>query len=152
MTIKELITSNMLIHGHDTDIKILEISEKLVALAEMLANDEELRRVEYKATVLEPKLVLRDVKVFFREKFILHNVSYADELMLKFKLNKHINFIQYIDQGDIVFGKNGLYDLNVEIQMDIIHYVPNYFIHNILFNDYDDVVRNIEFSFSTEKL
>ena len=90
MTIKELITSNMLIHGHDTDIKILEISEKLVALAEMLANDEELRRVEYKATVLEPTLVLRDVKVFFREKFILHNVSYADELMLKLKLNSRM--------------------------------------------------------------
>jgi hypothetical protein len=90
MTIKELITSNMLIHGHDTDIKLLEISDKLVDLAVMLAKNEDYEKSEFKATVVKSKIVLRDVKVFLREKFVLHKVAYVDELMLKLKLNSRM--------------------------------------------------------------
>jgi len=42
--------------------------------------------------------------------------------MLKFNLNEYIDFIQYVDDGDIVFGKNGIYDLNTEIKIDIMRY------------------------------
>ena len=30
------------------------------------------------------------------------------EQMLKFELNQHIDFIKYVDDGDIVFGHNNL--------------------------------------------
>ena len=41
MTEEEIIVANMLIHGHDTDIKLVELSDKLIDLALMLAKDEE---------------------------------------------------------------------------------------------------------------
>lgn len=72
------------------------------------------------------------------------------EEMLKFNLNEHIDFIQYVDDGDIVFGKNGIYDLNTEIKMDIIRYLPSSFIIIISFKDRDNLVGYLELSFSIE--
>ena len=40
---------------------------------------EEYEKSEFKATYKQPKLILRESKVFLRNKFILHNVPYADE-------------------------------------------------------------------------
>ncbi|MBR6820890.1 MAG: hypothetical protein IKM55_01550 [Bacilli bacterium] len=87
MSEEEIIIANMLIHGHDTDIKLVELSDKLIDLAVMLAKDEEYEKSEFKATYKQPKLVLRDSKVFLRNKFILHKVPYADEVIIKLKLH-----------------------------------------------------------------
>lgn len=72
------------------------------------------------------------------------------EEMLKFDLYEHIDFIQYIDEGDIVFGKNGIYDLNTEIKIDIMRYLPKGFILVIDFKDRDGLVGYLELSFSIE--
>ena len=72
------------------------------------------------------------------------------EEMLKFNLNEHIDFIQYVDAGDIVFEKNGIYDLNTEIKIDIMRYLPNSFILVIHFKDCDNLVGYLELSFSVE--
>lgn len=87
MSEEEIIIANMLIHGHDTDIKLVELSDKLIDLAVMLAKDEEYEKSEFKATYKQPKLILRDSKVFLRNKFILHKVPYADEVIIKLKLH-----------------------------------------------------------------
>ena len=87
MSEEEIVIANMLIHGHDTDIKLVELSDKLIDLAVMLAKDEEYEKSEFKATYKQPKLILRDSKVFLRNKFILHKVPYADEVMIKLKLH-----------------------------------------------------------------
>ena len=62
MTEDEMIRANMLIHGHDTDVKILEISEKLIDLAVMLATNEDYDKTDYDATFVQPKLILKDSK------------------------------------------------------------------------------------------
>ncbi len=72
------------------------------------------------------------------------------EEMLKFNLNEHIDFIQYLDDGDIVFGKNGIYDLNTEIKIDIMRYLSSSFIITIYFKDRDNLVGSLELSFSAE--
>ena len=36
MSEEEIIIANMLIHGHDTDVKLLQLSDKLVDLAVMI--------------------------------------------------------------------------------------------------------------------
>ncbi len=72
------------------------------------------------------------------------------EEMLKFTLNEHIDFIQYLDDGDIVFGKNDIYDLNTEIKIDIMRYLSSSFIITIYFKDRDNLVGSIELSFSAE--
>jgi hypothetical protein len=87
MSEEEIIVANMLIHGHDTEVKLLKLSDKLIDLAVMLAKDEEYEKSEFKATYKQPKLILRESKVFLRNKFILHNVPYADETMIKLKLH-----------------------------------------------------------------
>ena len=87
MSEEEIIIANMLIHGHDTDVKLLQLSDKLVDLAVMLAKNEEYEKSQFEPTFIRPKLILKDSKVFLREKFILHKVSYADETMVKLKLH-----------------------------------------------------------------
>ena len=87
MSEEEIILANMLIHGHDTDIKLLELSDKLIDYAVMLAKNEEYEKSDYKPTSIKPKLVLREPKVFLRTNFVLHKVSYADERILKLKLH-----------------------------------------------------------------
>lgn len=69
------------------------------------------------------------------------------EEMLQFNLNERINFIQYVDEGDIVFGKNGLYDLNTEIKIDITRYLPTGFLLVIYFKDRDNLVGYLELNF-----
>ena len=73
------------------------------------------------------------------------------EEMLRFNLYEHIDFIQYVDGGDIVFGKNGIYDLDTEIKIDIMRYLPNSFIIVISFKDCDNLVGHLELSFSVER-
>lgn len=87
MTEDEIIRANMLIHGHDTDVKILEMSEKLVDLAVMLATNEDYDKTDYQVTFVQPKIFLKESRIFLREKFVLHQVPYADEIMLKLKLH-----------------------------------------------------------------
>ena len=109
MTEDEIIRTNMLIHGHDTDIKILEISEKLIDLAVMLATNEDYEKTDYEATFVQPKLILKDSRIFLREKFVLHQVPYADEVMLKLKLH-----------GKLIKGEKDLLKLynKVGVNMD----------------------------------
>ncbi len=90
MSEEEIIIANMLIHGHNTDVKLLELSDKLIDYAVMLAKNEEYDKSEFQPVYKNPKLILRDSKVFLREKFILHKVSYADELMVKLKLHGRV--------------------------------------------------------------
>lgn len=104
MSEEEIIIANMLIHGHDTDIKLVELSDKLIDLAVMLAKDEEYEKSEFKATYKQPKLILRDSKVFLRNKFILHKVPYADEVMIKLKL--HGRLVR--SENDLVKLYNGV--------------------------------------------
>lgn len=40
--------------------------------------------------------------------------------MLRFNLNEHMDFMKYVDKDDIVSGKNGVYDSNTEIKVDIM--------------------------------
>ncbi len=68
--------------------------------------------------------------------------------MLKFNLNEHIYFIQYVDDGNVVFEKNGLYDLHTEIKMDIMRYLSKSFILMIYFKDHENEVGYIELDFS----
>ena len=35
MSEKEMILANMLIHGHDTDVKLVELSDKMIKMAIM---------------------------------------------------------------------------------------------------------------------
>lgn len=70
------------------------------------------------------------------------------EEMLEFNLYEHINFIKCVDAGDIVFGKNGIYDLNTEINMEIVRYLSKSFVITIYFKDRDDIVGNLELTFS----
>ena len=90
MTEEELIIANMLIHGHNPDVELLDLDEKLVDLAVMLATNEDYEKNEFEPTFIRPKLVLKESKVFLREKFILHRISYADEKIIKMKLHGRI--------------------------------------------------------------
>lgn len=68
--------------------------------------------------------------------------------MIKFELNKNIDFTKYIDLHDISFGINGIYNLDMNIEMEIIKYLERSFILNISFNDGKKVFGRIELSFS----
>lgn len=90
MSEEEVILANMLIHGHDTDIKLVELSDRLIDLAVMLAKDEEYEKSEFKPIVKQPKIILKESKVFLRNKFILHSIPYADETIIKLKLHGRV--------------------------------------------------------------
>lgn len=90
MTEDDIIRMNMLIHGHDTDVQLLDLNEKLVDLAVMLATTEDYENTGFDAVSIKPRLVLKESKVFLRERFVLHKVPYADEVMLKLKLHGRI--------------------------------------------------------------
>ena len=68
--------------------------------------------------------------------------------MVKFELNKVIDFTKYIDLYDIPFGINGIYNLDINIKMEIIRYLDRSFILNISFNNEKTIVGRIELSFS----
>lgn len=81
--------------------------------------------------------------------FSLNFVSIISlEEMLNFKLNEHIDFMKYVDDNDIVFEKNGVFDLNIDIKMDIIRFLPKSFLIMVYFRDRDNLVGQIELSFS----
>lgn len=90
MTEDDIIRMNMLIHGHDTDVQLLDLNEKLVDLAVMLATTEDYENTGFDAVSIRPRLVLKESKVFLRERFVLHKVPYADEVMLKLRLHGRI--------------------------------------------------------------
>jgi hypothetical protein len=85
MSEEEIILANMLIHGHSTDVTLLELSDKLINYAVMLAKNEDYEKSEFKPISIRPKLVLREPKIFLRKNFVLHKVSYADEAVIKLK-------------------------------------------------------------------
>ena len=47
-------------------------------------------QTDFKPVFLNPKIILKDSRVFLREKFVLHKIPYADEVMLKMKLHGQI--------------------------------------------------------------
>lgn len=87
MTDDEIIRMNMLIHGHDTNVELLKLDEKLVDLAVMLAITDDYDNTGFKSMIVKPKIFLRDSRVFLKEKFVIHKIPYADDLMLKMKLH-----------------------------------------------------------------
>lgn len=87
MSEEEIILANMLIHGHSTDVRLLELSDKLIDYAVMLAKNEDYEKSEFKPTSTRSKLVLREPKIFLRKNFVLHKVSYADETTIRLKLH-----------------------------------------------------------------
>ncbi len=74
----------------------------------------------------------------------------ALEEMLAFRLNEHINFLEHVDEGDIVVGVDGVYDLNFEVKMDIVRYLPKSFLLKIDFKKRNDYVGDIEIDFSIQ--
>ncbi len=87
-----------------------------------------------------------------KNKYSLSFVSSVSlEEMLTFELKKYIDFVQYVDEGDIVFGKNGIYDLDTEIRMEIMRYLPRSFVINVSFKDRDNLVGSLELVFSIKK-
>ena len=66
MSEEEIIIANMLIHGHNTDVKLLELSDKLIDYAVMLAKNEEYDKSDFQPVYKNPKLILKDSKVFLR--------------------------------------------------------------------------------------
>lgn len=149
MTEEDIIRMNMLMHGHDTDVKLLELSDKLVDLAVMLAINEDYEKTDFKAVTLEPKLVLRNSKVFLRERFVLHKVPYADETILKLKLH-----------GKLVKDERGLLSLYNKVgeykdPFDLpVNYVkePYYFGNvSLLINlsDSDEFLRDMKIYFKS---
>lgn len=73
------------------------------------------------------------------------------EELLKFNLNEHIDFIRYVDDGDIVFGKNGVYSTNPEIEMDIVRYLSGSFVLVINFKERENLAGYLELDFSVEE-
>ena len=87
-----------------------------------------------------------------KNKYSLSFVSSVSlEEMLTFELKKYIDFVQYVDEEDIVFGKNGIYDLDTEIRMEIMRYLPRSFVINVSFKDRDNLVGSLELVFSIKK-
>ncbi len=85
------------------------------------------------------------------DKYSLNFIAFISlEEMLKFNLNEHIDFIKYVDEGDIVFEKNNIFDLNTEIKLDIVRYLPKSFLLMIDFKNRDGIIGTIELSFSIE--
>lgn len=79
------------------------------------------------------------------------NTIITFEEFLKIDFTESVDFIKYIDDGDIVFGYNGVFDLNIRFQIRIIKYLSNKYILNIFFQSFnydgDDIVGDIELIF-----
>ena len=90
MTDDELIRMNMLIHGHNENVELLKLDEKLVDLAVMLASTDDYEQTDFKPVFLNPKIILKDSRVFLREKFVLHKIAYADEVGSTTKILKYV--------------------------------------------------------------
>lgn len=86
----DLILANMLMHGHNTDIKLLELSEKLVDLAVLLAINEDYVETGFNITSVKPKIFLRNAQIFLRQNLVLHDIPYCTQNLLKKKLDGRI--------------------------------------------------------------
>ncbi len=89
-TEEDIIRANMLIHGHQLDVKLLELNEKLVDYAVMLATRDDYEHTGFKAVSVRPNIILKDSRVFLNEMLILHKIPYATELLLKLRLQGRI--------------------------------------------------------------
>ena len=66
-------------------------------------------------------LLVYDIEGSLNNKYSLYFCIYCFlEKMLRFNLNEHMDFMKYVDKDDIVSGKNGVYDSNTEIKVDIM--------------------------------
>ena len=152
MTEEQIIRANMLIHGHDTNVKLLELSEKLVDLAVVLAKNEEYENSGFKATVLEPKLILRDSKVFLKEKFIIHKVAHADELMLKLRLNGKL----VRDEKELIKLYNGIGTLVDPFELPVNFVQEPYYYGNVSLltslNDSENFLKHMKLFFKSIEL
>lgn len=90
MTDEELIRMYMLMHGHNLGVKVLEYNENLVNLGVLLASNQEYEKCKLNCKYIKPKLILRDCRTFLREKLVLHRIPYADEKILKDKIDGKI--------------------------------------------------------------
>ena len=61
-----------------------------------------------------------------------------------FELNRRIDFMPYLIEGDNILGINGKYDVCVPFKITMMRYLPHNFIFDISFKDIDDLVGNIE--------
>ncbi len=149
MTDDDIIRMNMLIHCHGTEVELLELSEKLVDYAVMLATSDDYDVTGFRATPVARKIVLRDSKIFLREKFVLHKVPYANESLLKLKLH-----------GKLVRGEMDLLRLynKVGVMKDPfdlpVNYVSQpYYYGNVSLltnlSDNEDFLRNMKLLFKS---
>lgn len=87
MTEEELIRTNMLIHGHNPVVDLISVDKKLVDIAANLAMNEDYEKVQFRIEREKLKEALEKSKIFFQSNFNLHKISYANELIMKLKLN-----------------------------------------------------------------
>lgn len=87
MTEEELIRTNMLIHGHNPVVDLISVDKKLVDIAANLAMNEDYEKVQFRMEREKLKEALEKSKIFFQSNFNLHKISYANELIMKLKLN-----------------------------------------------------------------
>ena len=127
MSEEEIVIANMLIHGHDTDIKLVELSDKLIDLAVMLAKDEEYEKSEFKPIYKQPKIILKESKVFLRNKFILHSIPYADETIIKLKLHGRI----VRSEKELVKLYNGVWRLVDPFELPVKFVYEPYYYGNV---------------------
>ena len=82
-----LIRENSLIHGHDTNVEILKMEDKFLDLAVMLATNSDYDKRDFLVRSCRSRVVLKDSKMFLKEKLVLHKIAYTDERLLKLKLH-----------------------------------------------------------------
>ena len=106
---------------------------------------------------------LKDIKFKFDEDRFIFNIYGNDEKnnyslqfiskisleeMKKYKNNEHINFIDNIYANDVIFGVNGIYNLDVNIlQADVIKYLDKKFLLKLLLKTSDNYVLELEIDF-----
>ena len=82
---------------------------------------------------------------------ISFNTIITCEEFLKLDFTNSSDFIKYIDDGDVIFGYNGVFDLDIKFQISIMKYLSNKYVLNILFKssnyDSDDIIGDIELIF-----
>lgn len=148
----ELIKMNMLIHGHDYVTEVLKLDEKLIDLAVLFAMNDSYEDTGFKDTYVKPKRALSDARVFLKEKFILHKISYTDELMLKLRLNGRI----VRDSQDLLklYNKVGLnikpFKLPVKFVSEPYYYGNTVLLTNI--SDDEDFLRGMNIFFKRIEL
>lgn len=70
--------------------------------------------------------------------------------LLKIKIGEKVNFLEFIDGGDIVIGKNKSYTVVDEISISCTQFVENRFLLEIFFKIGDEYVGEMELCFSID--